>query len=198
MSSPEPREEILSAAAQLFATYGYDAVSMRQVAGAVGMSQANLYHHFQGKEELIRKSLEHAFAQKASAIVFALEGVQGRNERLDAVVDCLLGLLADDRVFFRLFVRELVDGDGARLKTLANSVLERPFLIISELGGRQKGQESQFLTAVSIIGIIIGHVQLANLLPDMPGWKDSYTQLPIISNHIKSVLRCYLNSCEIA
>lgn len=198
MSSHDPREEILSAAAQLFATYGYDAVSMRQVAGAVGMSQANLYHHFQGKEELIRKSLEHTFAQKASAIVSALEGISGRNERLDAAVDCLLRLLADDRIFFRLLVRELVDGDGARLKILANSVLERPFSMISELGGQQMQQENRFLTAVSIIGIIIGHVQLASLLPNLPGWNDSYAELPRISNHIKSVLRCYLNACQVS
>ena len=198
MSSSDPREEILSAAAELFATYGYDAVSMRQVAGAVSMSQANLYHHFHGKEELIRKSLEYTFAQKASAIASALEGINDRNERLDATVDCLLGLLVDDRIFFRLLVRELVDGDGARLKILASSVLERPFLMISELAGQQMRYENRFLTAVSIIGIIIGHVQLASLLPNLPGWNDSYAQLPLISNHIKSVLRCYLNSCEVA
>jgi AcrR family transcriptional regulator len=63
MSSPEPlglrragrarREEIVQAAARTFARDGYAAVGMRDVAEAVGIRGASLYHHFGSKEEIL-------------------------------------------------------------------------------------------------------------------------------------------------
>jgi AcrR family transcriptional regulator len=47
------REEIVAAAARIFATRGYAAVGMRDIAEAVGMRGASLYHHFASKEEIL-------------------------------------------------------------------------------------------------------------------------------------------------
>jgi AcrR family transcriptional regulator len=47
------REEIVAAAARTFATEGYAAVGMRDVAEAVGIRGASLYHHFASKEEIL-------------------------------------------------------------------------------------------------------------------------------------------------
>lgn len=47
------REEIVAAAARIFATQGYAAVGMRDIAEAVGMRGASLYHHFASKEEIL-------------------------------------------------------------------------------------------------------------------------------------------------
>lgn len=48
----ETAKLILQAARQLFMAHGYRAVSTRQVAEAVGLTQPALYHHFGTKEEL--------------------------------------------------------------------------------------------------------------------------------------------------
>jgi AcrR family transcriptional regulator len=63
VSAPEPlsarrtararREEIVRAAARTFARDGYAAVGMRDVAEAVGIRGASLYHHFGSKEEIL-------------------------------------------------------------------------------------------------------------------------------------------------
>jgi AcrR family transcriptional regulator len=60
VTSPEPlvptgsrREEIVRAAARTFARDGYAAVGMRDVAEAVGIRGASLYHHFPSKEEIL-------------------------------------------------------------------------------------------------------------------------------------------------
>lgn len=60
MTSPAPlvpsgsrREEIVRAAARTFARDGYAAVGMRDVAEAVGIRGASLYHHFASKEEIL-------------------------------------------------------------------------------------------------------------------------------------------------
>lgn len=47
------REEIVAAAAQIFARQGYAAVGMRDIAEAVGIRGASLYHHFSAKEEIL-------------------------------------------------------------------------------------------------------------------------------------------------
>jgi AcrR family transcriptional regulator len=47
------REEVVRAAARIFARDGYAAVGMRNVAEAVGIRGASLYHHFGSKEEIL-------------------------------------------------------------------------------------------------------------------------------------------------
>ncbi|WP_431277412.1 TetR/AcrR family transcriptional regulator [Leifsonia poae] len=47
------RQQIVDEAYGLFASRGYNASSLRDVAAAAGMSQSNLLHHFGSKEELL-------------------------------------------------------------------------------------------------------------------------------------------------
>jgi AcrR family transcriptional regulator len=49
----ERRAEIVAAAARVFAEAGYSNVGMREVADAVGIRGASLYHHFSAKEEIL-------------------------------------------------------------------------------------------------------------------------------------------------
>lgn len=46
------REKIIYHALKLFAAKGYDGVSMREIAAAVGIQGASLYNHFKGKEDI--------------------------------------------------------------------------------------------------------------------------------------------------
>jgi AcrR family transcriptional regulator len=52
------REEILDAAAALFAERGYAGTSTRAIAERVGIRQASLYYHFAGKDEILLDLLE--------------------------------------------------------------------------------------------------------------------------------------------
>jgi AcrR family transcriptional regulator len=52
------REELLSAAAELFTSLGYAATTTRAVAERAGMRQASMYHYFGGKEDLLAALLE--------------------------------------------------------------------------------------------------------------------------------------------
>jgi AcrR family transcriptional regulator len=53
------KEKIFEASLDLFAQKGFDAVSMREIAEAVGIKKASLYSHFSGKDELLEKLLEY-------------------------------------------------------------------------------------------------------------------------------------------
>ncbi len=52
MEEKNTREIIMQEALNMFATKGYAAVSMRDIATAVGIRASSIYHHFSGKQEL--------------------------------------------------------------------------------------------------------------------------------------------------
>ncbi len=67
------REEILSAAAELFGAKGVKATSVRDIAEAVGMLSGSLYHHFPSKQSIVDEILVRYLEdlQKAYAAVLS-------------------------------------------------------------------------------------------------------------------------------
>lgn len=52
------KEKILQASLELFAKKGYDGVSVREIARAVGVRESALYKHFANKEDILQKVIE--------------------------------------------------------------------------------------------------------------------------------------------
>ena len=50
---PDRLDEIYRAAALLICEKGYDATSMNDIAEAVGLTKAGVYHHIEGKRDLL-------------------------------------------------------------------------------------------------------------------------------------------------
>lgn len=55
LTGVERKQDILEKSARHFSLYGYDGVSMRQIAEACMVNEALLYKHFKGKEELFQE-----------------------------------------------------------------------------------------------------------------------------------------------
>jgi AcrR family transcriptional regulator len=60
------KEKIFQVALDLFAQKGFDAVSMREIAEAVGIKKASLYSHFSGKDELLEQMFEYPMSRLSS------------------------------------------------------------------------------------------------------------------------------------
>jgi len=73
VSHSDTAKVILVKSLPLFARSGYAGVSMRDIAGAVGISGAALYHHYADKQSLYVATMAHAFSDKASGIQSALD-----------------------------------------------------------------------------------------------------------------------------
>jgi AcrR family transcriptional regulator len=54
------RGDIIQAAAQVFRQKGYQAASMKDIANAVGLQKASLYHHVTSKQEILVEILDQA------------------------------------------------------------------------------------------------------------------------------------------
>lgn len=66
---------IVEAAAALFRQQGFAATTMRDIAAAVGLSKAGVYHHYQSKEEL----LEDVVAAGTQALMSQLHAIEARS-----------------------------------------------------------------------------------------------------------------------
>lgn len=86
----ETRQTILRVAQQLFMTYGYRAVTTRQLADVCGLTQPALYHHFADKEEIYLAVVSEEIAKMKVAIERILRRSEEVPERLKSVAGFLL------------------------------------------------------------------------------------------------------------
>ena len=80
------RKKILEAATELFALKGFNAVSMRDIAKAVGIKMGSIYYYYEGKEALLHAILT-AFESGYRHYFDWLSTVNEQSNSLDAVMD---------------------------------------------------------------------------------------------------------------
>ena len=112
-------DSVLAAAVSLFAERGYDATSMDDIAHALGIKKASLYHHVEGKEALLAMALERAFDELARATAAAHAGPTPAIERLERLTRSVVTTTVGDAlpyVTVLLRVRASTDAGRAALR----------------------------------------------------------------------------------
>lgn len=89
---PEPLRE---AALTLFAEYGYAATGIRDIARRSGMSSAAMYHYFGSKQDLLFELMQQIMVNLVRISRAALEGVEGPEARIAALVTCHIERIAN-------------------------------------------------------------------------------------------------------
>jgi len=93
----DSRQEILRTAARLFEQRGYDATSMNDVAAALKLSKGGLYHHFQGKDEILFHIMSHAMDITEEKVINAVRGISDPEERLRTLIRLHLHVVLSER-----------------------------------------------------------------------------------------------------
>lgn len=83
---PVKSELIARAALELFVERGVKGATTRAIARRAGSTEASLYRHYSGKDDLARRVLSDCLKSFGDSIERALEGVAGPKERLRAFV----------------------------------------------------------------------------------------------------------------
>ena len=125
--SRDTRTRLLDAAAPLFARDGFDAVSIRDIAGAADVNVAAVNYHFQGKENLYREVLARVVGGKRDRYVDGLRAIRDRRPGdLEAMIAGFFRLHFEDTLkteaggdFLRLLVREMHHGTPERAQLVA-------------------------------------------------------------------------------
>jgi len=183
------REEILGLSVPLFATDGFDGVSMRDIAAAVGVTPAALYHHFPDKEQLYLDAVGYAFEEKVGPLKSLLVGGGNPWDRLEAFVARFTHMLAKEKDFRRLMQWVLLDSDEQRQQSLVDCVFRDLFNALRNLAGELAPSHDAHLLAVSIIGLVIYPFETQSVRRFLPGYAHQHEEPEAIARHVVDLLR---------
>ena len=182
------KEKILRTAIILFAQKGYSGLSMRQLAQAVDMSVAAIYHHFPDKNTLYLESVRFAFAVKEQVFTQVWESDGSAEEKLGGFVRSLIDVMLQDRDFHLLMQREILEANPERMQLLAQGVFKHQFCLLMELATELAPEQDAHLVATSVIGLTKSYIEHQPLLKNFPGWKPEHEMPEIIAAHITELL----------
>jgi AcrR family transcriptional regulator len=104
------RDTILAAAADVLARRGYDTATMKEIAAAVNLTAASLYHHFRSKDALVLSVLEMGLDAAIARIEpIACDTARSPAERLRAMIAAHIAAIADQPAVGAAMVFEIRD-----------------------------------------------------------------------------------------
>lgn len=172
------REEILAAALKLFGEYGVHAVTTRQIAAVVGISQPSLYAFFPNKQSLAAEACTHVFKDLTARLTAGIAALKRGNYDVCELgkIYVEFGLTCPDayRLAFMVEKRDLApDVSAGGLPILAAGL--KAFDLLREAVGLTIGAalppEQRELLAQSVWASLHGLVSLLLARPDFP-WSE--------------------------
>lgn len=103
MTATAPRrEQLLEAAADLFAGRGYHAVGIDDIGAAAGITGPGVYRHFASKQALLEQLCDSAMTR----ILDGAQELSGAGGSLATLVDLHVGFAVDKRALIGVWARE--------------------------------------------------------------------------------------------
>ena len=93
MDRGNTKQEVLEAALELFSVQGFEATSISQIAGAVGIRKASLYSHFESKQAILDALVKEVLGQYAEHSIFARTDWEKNAEKLPLTPDEAVGMI---------------------------------------------------------------------------------------------------------
>jgi AcrR family transcriptional regulator len=91
------RDEVLNIAAQVISQKGYHAASMQDIASAVGIKKASLYHHISSKQEILFVLLDQALELLTQRMQVALGLPLSPEQKLRQAISSYLETMLENR-----------------------------------------------------------------------------------------------------
>jgi TetR/AcrR family transcriptional regulator, cholesterol catabolism regulator len=84
---PDPRRAAMyRTVAEIFRDRGFDATSVSDVARALGLTKAGLYHHFESKEALLFEIIMFGFDKMRDEVIVPVRAIRDPEERLRQLI----------------------------------------------------------------------------------------------------------------
>ena len=102
------REQVLDAAARVFARRGFHGASVEAVSEEAGFSTGALYSNFKGKEDLFLALYEERIQRRGRELRAVMERAEGPRAGLSAAAANVVGLMALERDWYLLYFEFLL------------------------------------------------------------------------------------------
>lgn len=169
----ERRQLIIEAAAKLFSRHGFRGTTTREIARAVGVSEATVFKHFSTKEELYTAIIEaKTQAQQVLGIVGPLADARDDVALLRTLASELIARTQSDPTLMRLLFFSALEGHA-----LADLFFRRRVQAIDDFLGRYIADRvasgafrpvDPLQTAWNFIGMVTFHILLHELFGQKP------------------------------
>jgi TetR/AcrR family transcriptional regulator, cholesterol catabolism regulator len=118
VSKRRTRVKLLAAAAALFRQKGYGATTTRELAAALGLKNASLYHHIGGKEDLLYAICIEGMAELQQEVSAAIKPEQSAKDRIIAMIHAHTVTTLANQDKFSTMLFEFRALSGARRKEI--------------------------------------------------------------------------------
>jgi len=149
------KQKIRQAALTLFVDRGVDAVSLRDIADAVGIRPSTIYVHWKSRETLISDLFTDGYAAYGNRIVAAAAAETGLPNKLEAAIRLVCRLESEDATLFKFLLltqhgglHAVDDGDANPVDFLARLIRD------AVVGGEVTARDPELLTA-AIVGVVV-------------------------------------------
>ncbi|MFC0065351.1 TetR/AcrR family transcriptional regulator [Umezawaea endophytica] len=126
-AKPTRREQILTAAAELFARHGFHGVGIDDIGAAVGISGPALYRHFRSKDAMLGEMLTSISERLLDGGQRRVEASTTPDDALRALVGWHVDFALDDPALITVQIRNLAnltDPDRRRVRALQRRYVE--------------------------------------------------------------------------
>jgi AcrR family transcriptional regulator len=132
------QQAIEQAAYELFMEHGFNATSMRQIAGRAGLALGGIYNHYESKEEIFHAIIldRHPYKQILPLVL----NVKGKTpeEFFRNAAHTALGELGKRPDFLKLMFIEAVEFNGKHISLIMREILPQVMPVFEELAARRK------------------------------------------------------------
>jgi AcrR family transcriptional regulator len=181
-------QNILNASAALFATKGFDALTMRDIATACHIKAPSLYNHFKDKQTLYEATLQHVFHEHGTQLMICLAQPLASEEKLISFIQMVCQQLSEDAIFRQLFLRELIAQETERARFMVQVVMAETCRALHDVFlDINPNCDPHFLTT-SLMGLLLFHFQINPLRSYLPGGNESKQSLDYLTNSITQLM----------
>lgn len=175
------RDRLLNAAVELFATHGFQAIGLRDLASYLGLHAGSLYHHIENKQSLLFELIETGLSDLLLDTMRRTKGARSTSKRLQLFIQAFVAFNFNERYKLALITREfanLNEEQKHQILKLKNRYLSLLSAIITDEYDEAGTPGDEIgLTASAIIVILFGQSQWYNVETTEPQLTDALTKL---------------------
>lgn len=153
-------EHIYREASKLFARYGFEGVTMRDVADACGITMATLYYHFSSKGELHDEITQYRFEEFIGAVAARQKALAPEQDTPSALLGLIFDAVLEDPTLFNLMQRDLHYFDEDSRHYRSRKKYSAFLMLISDTVQRHWQRPPEETTVFSLAALITGYCEL--------------------------------------
>jgi AcrR family transcriptional regulator len=180
-SVPSARDRLFDAAVELFATRGFQAVGLRDLASYLGLHAGSLYHHIESKQSLLFELIESALSDLLQDTMRRMKSARKPSERLRLFIQSFVKFHINEKYKLALIIREFMNLNEeqkfqiTQLKNRYSLLLGT--VIADEYGEQGKSGGDSCPISNLVIVILFGQSQWYNVEPSEPKLTEAITNI---------------------